>query len=59
MKTRRWRHGDMKRHLAKLAGGLALMAAAALAPAQDAPTLSAGQTLYLPIYSHLYHGDVN
>jgi len=59
MKTRRWRHGDMKRHLAKLAGGLALMAAAALAPAQDVAPLSTGQTLYLPIYSHLYHGEVN
>jgi hypothetical protein len=27
--------------------------------AQAAPTLSAGQTLYLPIYSHLYHGDLD
>lgn len=29
------------------------------AQAQEAPALSAGQTLYLPIYSHLYHGDVH
>lgn len=27
--------------------------------AQDAPPLSNGQSLYLPIYSHLYHGDVH
>ncbi|HEX5392653.1 MAG TPA: DUF3124 domain-containing protein [Rhodocyclaceae bacterium] len=25
--------------------------------AQEAAPLSSGQTLYLPIYSHLYHGD--
>jgi Protein of unknown function (DUF3124) len=30
----------------------------ALAVAQELPPLSAGQSLYLPIYSHLYHGDV-
>ena len=29
------------------------------AAAQEAPALSAGQTLYLAIYSHLYHGDVH
>ena len=23
------------------------------------PVLSTGQTLYLPIYSHIYHGDIN
>jgi hypothetical protein len=38
---------------------LALCLAAPLAAAQDAPPLSAGQTLYLAIYSHLYHGDVH
>ena len=27
------------------------------APAQTA--LSSGQTLYLPVYSHVYHGDVD
>lgn len=27
------------------------------AHAQETPPLSSGQTLYLPIYSHLYHGD--
>ena len=26
--------------------------------AADEPALSTGQTLYLPIYSHVYHGDV-
>lgn len=30
-----------------------------LAGAQEAAPLSAGQSLYLPIYSHLYHGDVH
>ncbi|MDP1612057.1 MAG: DUF3124 domain-containing protein [Sulfuritalea sp.] len=32
---------------------------AALAAAQEIPKLASGQSLYLPIYSHLYHGDVN
>lgn len=27
--------------------------------AQETPALSTGQSLYLPIYSHLYHGDVH
>ena len=27
--------------------------------AQDVPALSSGQTLYLPIYSHLYHGEAD
>lgn len=39
--------------------GLALGLVTALASAQDAPPLSAGQSLYLAIYSHLYHGDVH
>ena len=38
---------------------IALFCLNALAAAQDAPPRSAGQSLYLPIYSHLYHGDVN
>jgi hypothetical protein len=59
MKTRRWRHGGMKSQLGKLAAGIALMAATALAPAQEASPLTSGQSLYLPIYSHLYHGEVN
>jgi hypothetical protein len=29
------------------------------ASAQELPPLSTGQSLYLPIYSHLYHGDVH
>ena len=36
---------------------LALMACRATA--QTAPPLSAGQSLYLPVYSHLYHGEFN
>ena len=31
----------------------------AFAAAQGILPLSAGQSVYLPIYSHLYHGDVN
>ncbi|MBI5793088.1 MAG: DUF3124 domain-containing protein [Rhodocyclales bacterium] len=38
---------------------IALFCLHALAAAQEAPPLSAGQSLYLPIYSHLYHGDVH
>lgn len=40
-----------------LAGGLLALAGAAAA--QEALPLSAGQSLYLPIYSHLYHGDIH
>lgn len=29
------------------------------AAAQEEPARSTGQTLYLPIYSHLYHGDLD
>ncbi len=29
------------------------------AQTQESPPLSYGQSLYLPVYSHLYHGDVN
>ncbi len=39
--------------------GFWLVLAAVTASAQDAPPLSAGQSLYLPVYSHLYHGEVN
>lgn len=39
--------------------GLILGLGAWLAAAQEIPALSGGQSLYLPIYSHLYHGDVN
>jgi hypothetical protein len=38
---------------------IALLCLTALAAAQDAPQRSVGQALYLPIYSHLYHGDIN
>jgi hypothetical protein len=39
--------------------GLLLTGIAVLAHGQGTPPLYAGQSLYLPIYSHLYHGDVN
>lgn len=43
--------------LRRACAGLSLCCAALGAQAQE--PLSAGQTLYLPIYSHLYHGDVH
>jgi hypothetical protein len=49
----------MSARRSRLYAGLALAAAACLAFAQDAPSLSSGQSLYLPVYSHLYHGEVN
>ncbi len=36
-----------------------LLGASMLATAQESLPLSAGQSLYLAIYSHLYHGDVH
>ena len=45
--------------IAHLFLSIALLGLVALARAQDAAPLSAGQSLYLPIYSHLYHGDVH
>lgn len=38
---------------------LLVLASLGVARAQEAAPLSAGQTLYLAIYSHLYHGDVH
>lgn len=38
---------------------LCLFVAAATARADDAPPLSTGRSLYLAIYSHLYHGDLD
>lgn len=35
----------------------ALIALASLPPAMAAEPLSSGQTLYLPVYSHIWHGD--
>jgi hypothetical protein len=43
----------------RLYASLVLAAATCLAFAQDTPSLSSGQSLYLPVYSHLYHGEVN
>ena len=39
--------------------GLWLALAAVVAVAQEAPPLSTGQTLYLSVYSHLYHGEIH
>ena len=38
---------------------LLVVACSGLATAQTAPSRSLGQELYLPIYSHIWHGDVN
>lgn len=43
----------------RLALAFALLLAAAAAPAQEAPPLVLGQSLYLPIYSHLLYGNVS
>lgn len=48
----------MARMLRRIAS-LALCMGAWVAMAQEMPQRFAGQSLYLPIYSHLYHGDVN
>jgi len=47
------------RRIVGLLASLLLSCGAGQSLAQDVPGLSAGQKLYLPIYSHLYHGDVN
>lgn len=39
--------------------GLWLALAAVVAVAQEAAPLSTGQTLYLSVYSHLYHGEIH
>ncbi len=46
---------SLSRHLLPLV----LLSVQLLVQAQEAPPLSTGQTLYLPVYSHLYHGDVH
>lgn len=46
---------SLLRHLLSLV----LLCAHAMAQAQEAAPLSTGQSLYLPVYSHLYHGDVH
>jgi hypothetical protein len=38
---------------------ITLMHTSARVIAEDTPPLSSGQSLYLPIYSHLYHGDIH
>jgi hypothetical protein len=47
------------RLLARQFPALVLLLVHAFAAAQEMPQRFAGQSLYLPIYSHLYHGDVN
>lgn len=47
----------LQRTLSCLWPAVCLLAATAGASAQ--PALSGGQTLYLPVYSHVYHGDVD
>ncbi|MCG2576655.1 DUF3124 domain-containing protein [Dechloromonas sp. XY25] len=42
----------------KLLGGLAVAALALTASAQEARPLIKGQTLYLPIYSHMLYGNL-
>lgn len=39
------------------AAALLCLTVASAAGADDGPELSRGQVLYLPIYSHVYHGD--
>lgn len=39
--------------------GLWLALVTLAACAQEAPPLSVGQSLYLPVYSHLYHGEIH
>lgn len=43
----------------RYAAAACLLAGSVTGSAQEAPAVSTGQTLYLPIYSHLYHGDVH
>lgn len=41
----------------RLMMAIAALSCCAFAAAQNTPALAAGQVLYLPIYSHIYHGD--
>lgn len=41
----------------RLCGALSGLLAATVGAAAEPPALLAGQTLYLPVYSHVYHGD--
>ena len=45
--------------LLTLLAGSCLTLATWSANAQSTPALSAGQSLYLPVYSHLYHGEIS
>jgi hypothetical protein len=60
-----YHHGDttpdrsMTMRIRHISTGLLLAGLALAAHGQATPPLYAGQSLYLPIYSHLYHGDVN
>jgi hypothetical protein len=48
----------MKLHQRFRSLALALLFVAAAPANADEPALSKGQTLYLPIYSHVWHGDL-
>lgn len=43
--------------LLRSAAAIASVLCFSFAAAQGSPALSTGQVLYLPIYSHIYHGD--
>ena len=49
----------MKNHTRGAAAWLILFAALAAGSALAQPGLVTGQTLYLPVYSHVWHGDVD
>lgn len=45
--------------LCRLSAAIFFVCGNTVAFAQEPASLSTGQSLYLPIYSHLYHGDVH
>ena len=45
------------RHVLRIASMSLILTASGAAPAQEV-SLSSGQALYLPVYSHLYHGEI-
>jgi hypothetical protein len=49
----------MRRELKLLAGLLLGLFLSMLAWGQEAPPLSNGQVIYLPVYSHIYHGSLD
>ncbi|MBI4985049.1 MAG: DUF3124 domain-containing protein [Rhodocyclales bacterium] len=49
----------MRHRVIRLLSCLALIAVAAAAGAQEPPAPSKGQLVYLPVYSHIYHGSLD